>query len=172
MPPAEAGSDKSRRLIGTTEVVPCYKTLARRPFQQPVKGRRRNSGSSARLKEVPKKRTADPSVGLKSSVGMTDGKEGALHAGLKARSYLFPQPVQRALFKSWTWSESSPPFSPSFYFFSCGGYFWNSLVMALFRLLMFLLLLSEMVSVAEPRHNKFLFLASASSTTSVPSLVT
>ena len=43
---------------------------------------------------------------------------------------------------------------------------------ALFRLLMFLLLLSEIVSVAEPRHSSCLFFASASSTTSVPTFVT
>ena len=56
--------------------------------------------------------------------------------------------------------------------FDVGGYPLNNLATALSRVLMFLLELSEMVSVAEPRHSKSFCLASEISTTSVPILVT
>src|SRR5271157_238595 len=56
--------------------------------------------------------------------------------------------------------------------FDVGGYPLNSLATALSRVLMFLLELSEMVSVAEPRHSNFFCFASEISTTNVPSFVT
>src|SRR5664279_590535 len=52
-----------------------------------------------------------------------------------------------------------------------GGKFLNSLFTALFRFLMFLSELSEMLLVAEPRHSNVCPLASAMSTISVPSRV-
>ncbi|MFZ0314254.1 MAG: hypothetical protein WAL85_16225 [Candidatus Korobacteraceae bacterium] len=39
VPPAEAGSAKNKGLIGTTEVVSCYKAFGSRLYQQPVRPR-------------------------------------------------------------------------------------------------------------------------------------